>query len=203
MHYLIILQEFNLKKYIIKLYIVKYNILYITIMSDNFINQLTIDYLVNNNHLKKHLENIKAKNASKKEKKFYRKRIMNITKDLLIFKEMEEPLLPDVKCAFENYVKTCIEYFKTLDECDIIQEDYSELEELDNVLNLSENKNISIDDANNLLMRSVKITPLDKLVKRTIFKKEQEIMPIQKEINLNEPYLKNKGICQKKNITNK
>ena len=104
---------------------------------------------------------------------------------------------------FENYVKTCIEYFKTLDECDIIQEDYSELEELDNVLNLSENKNISIDDANHLLMRSVKITPLDKLVKRTIFKKEQEIMPIQKEINLNEPYLKNKGICQKKNITNK
>ena len=128
---------------------------------------------------------------------------MNLTKDLLIFKEMEEPLLPDVKCAFENYVKTCIEYFKTLDECDIIQEDYSELEELDNVLNLSENKNISIDDANHLLMRSVKITPLDKLVKRTIFKKEQEVMPIQKEINLNEPYLKNKGICQKKNITNK
>jgi hypothetical protein len=41
------------------------------------------------------------------------------------------PLLPDVKGAFENYVKISIEYFKTLDECDIIQEDYNELEGLD------------------------------------------------------------------------
>jgi hypothetical protein len=126
---------------------------------------------------------------------------MNLTKDLLVYKELEEPLLPDVKGAFENYVKICIEYFKTLDECDIIQEDYSELEELDTLL--SNNKNLSLDEANNLLMRSVTITSLDKLVKRTILKKEDVIMPIQKEINLNEPYLKNKGICQKKNIINK
>lgn len=174
-------------------------------MTDNVVNQITLDYLMNNSHFKNHLENTKVKIASRKDKKFYRKRIMNLTKDLLIYKEMEEPLLPDVKGAFENYVKISIEYFKTLDECDIIQEDYNELEGLDTdtIIN-NDKKNMSLDDANHLLMRSVKITPLDKLVKRTILKKEQEvIMPVQKEINLNEPYLKNKGICQKKNITNK
>lgn len=170
-------------------------------MTENFINQINLDYLMNTNQLKNHLEKSKTQSASRKDKKFYRKRIMNLTKDLLIYKDLEEPLLPDVKGAFENYVKICIDYFKTLDECDIIQEDYSELVELDTLL--SSNKNLSLDDANNLLMRSVKITSLDKLVKRTIFKKEDVIMPIQKEINLNEPYLKNKGICQKKNIINK
>ena len=94
-----------------------------------------------------------------------------------------------------------MEYFKTLDECDIIQEDYSETEELNSLIN--DNKILSVEEANNLLMRSVKLTSLDKLVKRTILKKEEEIIPIQKEINLNDPYLKNKGICQKKNIINK
>jgi fibrillarin-like rRNA methylase len=170
-------------------------------MTENFVNQINLDYLINTNQLKNHLEKTKNQTASRKDKKFYRKRIMNLTKDLLMCNELEEPLLPDVKGAFENYVKICVEYFKTLDECDIIQEDYSELEELDTLL--SNNKNLSLDDANNLLMRSVKVTSLDKLVKRTILKKEEVIMPIQKEINLNEPYLKNKGICQKKNIINK
>lgn len=170
-------------------------------MTENFVNQINLDYLINTNQLKNHLEKTKTQIASRKDKKFYRKRVMNLTKDLLIYKELEEPLLPDVKGAFENYVKICIEYFKTLDECDIIQEDYSELEELDTLL--SDNKNLSLEDANNLLMRSVTMTSLDKLVKRTKLKKEEIIMPIQKEINLNEPYLKNKGICQKKNIINK
>jgi len=169
-------------------------------MTENFVNQITLDYLINSNQLKNHLEKIKTKSASRKDKKFYRKRIMNLTKDLLICKELEEPLLPDVKETFENFVKTCVEYFKTLDQCDIIQEDYNEMEEFDTIIN--DNKILSVEDANNLIMRSVKLTSLDKLVKRTVFKKEEIIMPIQKEINLNEPYLKNKGICQKKNIIN-
>jgi hypothetical protein len=55
-------------------------------------------------------------------------------------------------------------------------------------------------------MRSIKITtpPLDKFVKRKTTKVEEKlIMPKQKEINLNDPELKLKGITKKKNITNK
>jgi len=41
------------------------------------------------------------------------------------------------------------------------------------------------------------------LVKRTITKKADVIIhPHQKEVNLNDPNLKNKGICKKKNINN-
>ena len=62
------------------------------------------------------------------------------------------------------------------------------------------------EEANKLLMRSIKIItpPLDKFVKRKTTKvEEQIIMPKQKEINLNDPELKLKGINKKKNITNK
>jgi hypothetical protein len=55
-------------------------------------------------------------------------------------------------------------------------------------------------------MRSVKINApsLDNFIIKTITKKpENIILPKQKEINLMDPILKNKGICKKKNITNK
>lgn len=181
-------------------------------MSENYINQITLDYLINKENYKKigkassgNYSN-SFKNANRKDKKFYRKRILNLTKDLLLFQENKDPILPDVKKAFEIYVKTCVEYFQTLDKSDIIQEEYNELEELGALdilenIEYTENPN-TINVADNLMMRSIKINPLDKYVKRTILKKEEPIIPIQKEINLHEPYLKNKGICKKKNITN-
>jgi hypothetical protein len=56
-------------------------------------------------------------------------------------------------------------------------------------------------------MRSIHVkepTTLDKFVKRsTTAPKEAPILPKQKDINLRDPALKNKGIRKKKNITNK
>lgn len=164
-------------------------------MSNDYLLQVTLDYLSNN---KKTLEDKKHKNASRKDKKFYRKRILSLTRDMLIFKD-EDTIYPDVKNAFEHYVKTCVEYFKTQDESDIIQDDYNELD-LDIVSN-SILDNEPYVNSDKLLMRTIKVPPLDKFVKRTVFKKEDAVIPIQKEINLDEPYLKNKGISKKKNIT--
>ena len=59
------------------------------------------------------------------------------------------------------------------------------------------------------MMRSIKITEpnaLEKLVKRTSTRVNTSAelkTPQQKDINLKDPILKNKGICKKKNITNK
>jgi len=62
------------------------------------------------------------------------------------------------------------------------------------------------DEANMLMMRTIKITEpnaLEKLVKRTTTKLQKKpIMPLQKDINLKDPNLKNKGICKKNNIDN-
>ena len=147
---------------------------------------------------------------SKKDKKFYKKRIYDLTKSLLN-NELPPVIFPEVLCAFDNYVKTCIKYFKVLDTSDIIQEDYIGMdEEQDEEQDDDVNKiieNVQDNSHDKLMMRSIKITEpnaLEKLVKRTITKKEVEpIIPQQKDINLKDPILKNKGIRKKKNITNK
>ena len=70
-------------------------------------------------------------NEKNQDKKFYRKRISNLTKELLL-NEPPNNLLPDVSFAFDNYIKTCIHYFKIIDESEIIQRDYDVLKEQEN-----------------------------------------------------------------------
>jgi hypothetical protein len=178
-------------------------------MSEAFVNQVTLDCLLNKEMFNKHIKNQKAKSINKEERKFYKKRIYNLFKELLITKEEPKDLLPDVKYAYDNFIHSCIHYFKTIDNNDLNQEEYKNLYEepdISNIPELNDNNLKTEEEANKLLMRSIKITtpPLDKFVKRKTTKvEEQIIMPKQKEINLNDPELKLKGINKKKNITNK
>jgi hypothetical protein len=178
-------------------------------MSDTFINQVTLDCLLNKEMFNKHVKNQKSKSINKEERKFYKKRIYNLFKELLITKEEPEDLLPDVKYAYDNFIHSCIHYFKTIDNNDLNQEEYKNLNnepEISNIPELNDDNLKTEEQANKLLMRSIKITrpPLDKFVKRKTTKvEEQLIIPKQKEINLNDPKLKLKGINKKKNITNK
>ena len=178
-------------------------------MSDAFVNQVTLDCLLNKEMFNKHVKTQKSKSINKEERKFYKKRIYNLFKELLITKEEPEDLLPDVKYAYDNFIHSCIHYFKTIDNNDLNQEEYKNLYEEPDISNIPELNDDNLkteEEANKLLMRSIKITtpPLDKFIKRKTTKVEQQIiMPKQKEINLNDPELKLKGINKKKNITNK
>jgi hypothetical protein len=179
-------------------------------MSEAFVNQVTLNCLMNKEQYSKYVTNVVTKTINKRDKKFYRKRIYNLTKELLLTDETQTCLLPDVKYAFDNYIKTCIYYFKALDNNDIIQEEYKEINNAE--LNKLFDKDTDLDniitpeEANKFLMRSIKLNnpSLDNFVIKTITKiPEDIILPKQKEINLMDPILKNKGICKKKNITNK
>ena len=153
--------------------------------------------------------NKKIKQTNKEERKFYRKRTYNLFKEIINGKPPKN-LAPDIKYAYDTFVNAAIMYFKTIDCSDIIQSEYNgcdfALEGCSDAMwdasaNIPSNK-----EADVLLMRSIKINPptLDKFVKRKTTKvEEQIIMPKQKEINLNDPELKLKGINKKKNITNK
>jgi len=63
------------------------------------------------------------------------------------------------------------------------------------------------EDIDKQFLRSIKVTEpttLDKFVRRNITaEKPEPILPKQKDINLRDPVLKNKGIRKKKNISNK
>ena len=211
-------------------------------MSDAFVNQVTLDCLLNKHQYEKYISKKISKDVDKKEKKFYRKRIFNLTKDLLA-SESEDTvtnLLPDVKYAFDNYVRACIHSFKVLDSSDIIQSEYETIKKIEksreeklneecvnheyeiNKTTENENENKAETDeecknikdkqsADNILARSnIRIInpSLDSFIKVKMPQMRDEmILPKQKEINLNEPSLKTKGIenkyiDKKKNISN-
>jgi len=177
------------------------------IESDTFLNQVSLDYLINTKQYKIQLTNTLNKKINRKDKKFYRRRILSLTKDLLSKEESEIVVSPDIKYAFDNLVKTCIHYFKILDRNDIIQEDYNKFDDKikENIEINDESSKILKEENEKLLMRSVKMSnpSLDNFIKIKMTKQSEEIIiPQQKEINLKDPILKNKGINKKKNINN-
>ena len=179
-------------------------------MSQSLVNQITLDCLINKEIFDKHKSIEKNMKLNKKDKKFYRKRILNLTRELLLSdKENENKNIipPDLLYAFNNYVKTCINNFKTIDKNDIIQEEYKaiDLSNNDSYLEfdfeLKELQDKTVED-NKLFMRSIKTKNyLDDFVKYKYIKKEEDIiLPKMKDINLKEPNLRNKGIKKKENI---
>jgi hypothetical protein len=171
---------------------------------------------MNKDTYKKYVATKKKSVVNKKDQKFYRRRILSLTKELLYPEEAAEktttptttPTMtqdPNIVGLFQIYSKACIEYFKTLDKNDIIQEDYSTLTPETTEMSAEDIKTQA--EIDQLFMRSIHVkepTTLDKFVKRsTTAPKEDPILPKQKDINLRDPALKNKGIRKKKNITNK
>jgi hypothetical protein len=181
-------------------------------MADNFVNQVTLDCLMNKEQYNKYIANKNSRLVNRKDKKFYRKRVYNLTKELLLSKEEPLNLFPDVKYAFDQFVNNCIHYFKAIDSNDIIQSDYQNINESLNIGSKIPELNIenihSQEEANKLLMKNIQLkSSLDNFVKRTIIKQTDEmIIPKQKDINLQDPLLKMKGVSnslKKKNINNK
>ena len=180
------------------------------------LEEITLRCLMNKEYYNKYLNSkdpIKREKIEK-DKKFYRKRICDLTKQLLLNDNPPEINL-ELKSTFENYSISCINYFKNLDKTDIIQNDYLEYNNVDNTNNIEINgeeegegeEKGDIENSNKLFMRSIKVNEpntLEKFIKRKSTKVVTKmIIPMQKNINLKDPLLKNKGIRKKNNITNK
>ena len=191
-------------------------------MSTEYVNQVTLECLMNKDTYKKYVATKKKSVVNKKDQKFYRRRILSLTKELLYPEEATTPDKPtptttpptpttptindpNIIGLFQIYSKACIEHFKSLDKNDIIQDDYSTFTPETAEMSPEDIKTQS--EIDQKFMRSIHVkeaTTLDKFVKRTTTApKEDPILPKQKDINLRDPALKNKGIRKKKNITNK
>ena len=179
-------------------------------MSNDFVNRVTLDCLLNKDMYSSQIKNKKEKALSKEDKRFYRKRIYNLFKEIISGKPPPDLFL-DVKSTYDTFENTAINYFKAIDRSDIIQSGYDARVAVDdlsnNTIDCSINCSInSATDYNEGLLsslRSVKMnTPtLDKYVTKIRTKKKEElILPQQKDINLQNPEFKSKGI-KKNNIT--
>ena len=173
---------------------------------------MDIEFLLNKEQYAKLMIHNSAKDSIKahKDRKFYKKRIYDMTKQLLSGELTD--IYPDVNRSFENYVNTCVSYFKAIDRSDIIQSDYAcvNTDTLENMIvgveddahnNILDISGSTLENANHLMLRSIRMdkqTPLDKMVVRNVTKTDNEpIIPKQKKIDLRTPDLKTKGIKEK------
>jgi len=124
------------------------NLLPLDINSFDVINYITLETMSNNDSYNKYLKRNKMDHDAvlKREKKFYRKRIIALTKDILFnnvnhpspntpeASQPSQPPKPDVPkiddviiSAFNNYARLCISYFKFKDTMDTIQGEYKDM----------------------------------------------------------------------------
>jgi len=178
--------------------------------NDEYVNQITLKYLtsidyqndvhgvsINDPHNKGDKINKSKQTGTKiyrqKDKKFYKKRISNIIK-LLLNDGVEDdtnqpnyPLFPDIKKTFDIFIRTCIDYLKSQDKCDIIQNDYNNFTNVtnsdDKVTSEPTNNITNNNEMNALMMRTIikKKNSIDSFVKRTSTQQRATIIPQKKK----------------------
>lgn len=175
----------------------------------NDIDNITLQYFTN----KSQYDNIIKKKGDiiddmyVKERSFYKKRILDLTKKL--FKEGNEEM--QLKTIFNGYVKSCINYIKFNDKKEIYQGQYNNenLESLE--LNMDNIDDISYNNVDYLMCKkeTVKTVNLDTYVKKKSNKTTSMIVPKKMEMNIKSKEYKTKGIVvkekkkkKKKNISN-
>ena len=150
-------------------------------------------------------------NIDNNELKFYRKRLLQLTRDLIA----GEIKNTNLESAFKSYINESIKYLKFIDKKDIIQQEYSDLNneiklkqdkrkskiKKNNMNNNSPNTNVTEISANDLLInrsqvKTQKIQDFEK-IKRNLTDTNNEVLPKQRDINLKDPKLKKKGIKKK------
>jgi hypothetical protein len=100
--------------------------------SESFVNQITLQYLMNKSQYTNYLEKKTSESTSKRERKFYSQRFIKLTKKLLKKKDVED-MPGDIKFAFESFLKSCIHHFKMTDHTESVQAEYDkeEVEEVE------------------------------------------------------------------------
>ena len=131
--------------------------------------------------------------VNKEDLKFYRKRILQQTKDYL----REGRLESSIDRAFDNYADKLMEYYKFIDKKEIIQKEYENMEENSSVAV----KDIDLLVENKKMMKEVE--PPVKTIKDFITvvaekPKKKRIIPKLKEFNLKKDELRIKGLKKEK-----
>jgi hypothetical protein len=179
----------------------------------NSTNKFTLEYLTNPLYKKDDLKkNTKTNDfvLNKEQCSFYRKRIISITKDMLKG-EYPSQLLEKIH---KEYIQSLINHFKRVDEIEIIQKEYSDLNLKDvsasgavayafeavdksiidkSIIDLS---NIQLN--NEIMMKRNKPVSIDNFITKKVIKIKKDIpIPQKKILNVNTPAHKIKGIPPK------
>ena len=164
--------------------------------NNNIMDEL--EYLMNpgmyEKWMKKNEKKIKVSDL-KSDVKFYKKRIIQLTKDMM----KGQHITNSVNKAYNEYMKSCVAYLRFLDTKDILQEEYKGIPEQ---LDLSDD-DVDGDPNNNLINPSYlhkqnKIEDYMDVKKISNVPKNETYLPEKKNLKLKDPELKKKGIKKKK-----
>ena len=175
------------------------------------INYITLETMANSDTYNKYLKrnNLDHISVLKSEKRFYRKRIAAMTKDILnnnVNNNSDSPINDVIITAFNTFARLCISHFKFKDTADNIQGDYkymgteydahhcNSLDTMDG-FSVEDSKN-TMDEANKLLMKQVdkKFITMDNFVTKTSPPHDEMVIPKTKDLNLKDPKYKKKDI---------
>ena len=183
----------------------------------NSTNKYTLEYLTNPLYKKDELKkNTKTKTddfeLNKEQCSFYRKRIIAITKDML----KGEYTSTHLEKIHKEYIQSLINHFKRLDEIELIQKEYSDLNLKDAsasgagssgagssqsdkaIIDLSNIDLYNIQLNNEIMMKRNKPVSIENFVTKKIIKIQKDIpVPQKKILNVNTPAHKIKGILPK------
>lgn len=180
-------------------------------MDKEYINKITLEYLLNPNIIVNKPSNNKN---LEKDIKFYRKRIYQITKDM----SKGNFLNDNLKNSFYNYISEIIYFLKQQDLEDIYQEEYINI--IDNSSCHLESNDISFNEntehneyteyteytnyndfSNNIdklltIQAKNSKTSLNNFIKKINISTEEpsNIIPKKKHVNIKDPSLRTKGI---------
>jgi hypothetical protein len=168
------------------------------IVENKSLNDITLRFMMNRELYENYIlsKSEQTKEDVNEEKRFYRSRIFQLSKVLLLNdKERERYFLMnpdfdiskisfDVFLSFDNFVKNAIQNFKNIDTTDVLQSEFPIFEEPQDDYEDTE-----------VQMYTPKQNTLDNFI---ITKKEEIILPKEKFVDLSDPKFKKKGFTQRK-----
>jgi len=163
---------------------------------DISLNLIDLQYLTNPGQLMKIMQKKEIRNPSVKDLDFYKKRILQFTKDMLRGGEKGSA---KVNKSFVNYANICIDHFQFVDKMEMIQAEYKDIKapvESDKPFNMETSNDFMLRKKN---LQRPKITDNIKIKSTKVIK--PIIIPKKRIFNLKDPNFREKGL-KKKNINN-
>ena len=169
------------------------------------VDLITLECLTNTRHYEKYLvkNNVEFNHERENNKRFYRKRIIKLTKDIIEAKPKFMEDCPErLTESFNAYLEECVSYFKTVDTVDILQQEYESLVEETN----EKAETFHIDDSTMSEINKIvsKTAPVKTKIEDCMTVKKirtapppKKVLTKKKEIDLKNPKLKKKGIKPK------
>tara|TARA_B100001250_G_C19640832_1_gene718189 strand:- start:248 stop:808 length:561 start_codon:yes stop_codon:yes gene_type:complete len=165
-------------------------------MIKNEVDALTLQYFINNKFERSIAPDNEEVVISSSERKFYKKRIIQLTKDL--FKKAAPN--NTIQASFNNYLNSCISYFKFTDASDLMQEEYDNVKATTLPDDDQEFSMQTVDE--DLFNMPTSENTLDSFVTNKTIIIDKQILPKSKLLNITNEKFKTKGIKKKKKKEN-